>query len=86
MLRGAILLLNIVYSNSKVCSEFSPSKIGSLDGLGFWRGAEWIIQRVFGVTRRNDEAMARDVLQSDPGIFGDHLEAVRQQLARRGVE
>jgi hypothetical protein len=26
--------------------------------------------------------MAREVLQNDPGFFGDHLEAVRQQLAR----
>jgi hypothetical protein len=54
-----------------------------LDGLRFWRGAEWVIQRVFGVARRDDEAMARDVLASDPGFFGEHLEAVRQQVARR---
>jgi hypothetical protein len=53
-----------------------------LDGLGFWRCAEWVVRRAFGVTRRNDEAMAREVLQNDPGFFGDHLEAVRQQLAR----
>lgn len=56
-----------------------------LDGLGFWRGAEWTIQRVFGVARRNDEVMAREVLESDPGIFGEHLEAVRQQVARHGT-
>ena len=56
-----------------------------LDGLGFWRGAERAILRAFGVARRNDEAMAREVLESDPGFFGDHLEAVRQQLARHGT-
>jgi hypothetical protein len=56
-----------------------------LDGLGFWRGAERVIRRVFGVTRRSDEAMAREVLQNDPGFFGDHLEAVRQQVARHGT-
>ena len=56
-----------------------------LDGLGFWRGAEWVIHRVLGVARRNDEAMAREVLQSDPDFFGEHLETVRQQLARHGV-
>ncbi len=56
-----------------------------LDGLGFWRGAEWLIRRVFGVARRNDEVMAREVLESDPGFFGEHLEAVRQQVARHGA-
>lgn len=55
-----------------------------LDGLGFWRGAERAIRRVFGVTRRSDEAMAQEVLQDDPGFFGDNLEAVRQQVARHG--
>ena len=55
-----------------------------LDGLGFWRGAEWVIQRVFGVVRRDDEVMAREVLERDPGFFGEHLEAVRQQVGRQG--
>jgi plasmanylethanolamine desaturase len=56
-----------------------------LDGLGFWRGAERVIHRVFGVARRNDEVMAREVLESDPEFFGEHLEAVRQQVARHGA-
>ena len=56
-----------------------------LDGLGFWRGAERAIERVFGVARRNDEVMAREVLASDPAFFGEHLEAVRQQVARHGA-
>ncbi len=56
-----------------------------LDGLGFWRGAEWTIRRVFGVARRNDEVMAREVLERDPDFFGEHLEAVRQQVARHGA-
>jgi ubiquitin-conjugating enzyme E2 variant len=54
-----------------------------LDGLGFWRGLEWGMAKLFGVRRRDDEAMARQVLQQDPGIFGPHLEAVRQQVARQ---
>lgn len=53
-----------------------------LDGIGFWRGLEWGIARVFGVHRRDDETMARTVLASDPDVFGPHLEAVRQQLTR----
>lgn len=56
-----------------------------LDGLGFWRGVEWVIYRVFGVRRRNDEVMAREVLANDPGFFAEHLEAVRQQVARHGA-
>lgn len=54
-----------------------------LDGLGFWRGLEWVFARLFGVTRRDDEAMARTVLRQDPAIFGPHLEAVRQQVERQ---
>ena len=54
-----------------------------LDGVGFWRGLERLIARVFGVARRDDEAMARAVLADDPAIFGPHLEAVRQQVARQ---
>jgi hypothetical protein len=52
--------------------------------VGFWRGLERLIARVFGVTRRDDEAMARAVLADDPAIFGPHLETVRQQVARQG--
>jgi len=48
-----------------------------LDGVGFWRGLERLI------ARRDDEAMARAVLADDPAIFGPHLEAVRQQVARQ---
>ena len=44
---------------------------------------ERLIARVFGVARRDDEAMARAVLADDPAIFGPHLEAVRQQVARQ---
>jgi hypothetical protein len=28
--------------------------------------------------------MAHEVLQNDPGFFGDNLETVRQQVARHG--
>ncbi|MCE2903041.1 MAG: fatty acid desaturase CarF family protein [Gemmatimonas sp.] len=54
-----------------------------LDGLGFWRGLERGIARVFGVQRRDDQTMAEMVLVRDPGIFGPHLEAVRQQVERQ---
>lgn len=53
-----------------------------LDGLGFWRGLERLLARLFGLTRRDDETMARTVLQEDPAVFGVHLEAVQQQVAR----
>lgn len=53
-----------------------------LDGMHFWRGAERVVERLFGVRRRDDEAMAREVLATDPGIFGAHLDTVRQQIAR----
>jgi ubiquitin-conjugating enzyme E2 variant len=53
-----------------------------LDGLHVWRGAEWLVERLFGVRRRDDEAMAREVLATDPGVFGAHLDTVRQQIAR----
>ncbi len=53
-----------------------------LDGMHFWRGAERLVERLFGVRRRDDEAMAREVLATDPAVFGAHLETVRQQIAR----
>lgn len=54
-----------------------------LDGIGFWRALERLIALVFGAQRRDDATMARAVLQQDPAIFGSHLEAVRQQVARQ---
>lgn len=51
-----------------------------LDGIGFWRGLEWLIARLFGVKRRDDETMARLVLEQDPAIFGSHLDSVRQRV------
>jgi hypothetical protein len=40
------------------------------------------VYALFGVRRRDDEAMAREVLATDPDIFGPHLGAVQQQMAR----
>jgi len=53
-----------------------------LDGVHFWRGLERLLFLVFGVRRRDDETMAREVLATDPQIFGPHLGAVQQQMAR----
>ena len=53
-----------------------------LDGTHFWRGVERVVYALFGVRRRDDEAMAREVLATDPDIFGPHLGAVQQQMAR----
>lgn len=60
-----------------------------LDRTGFWRGLEWLIERLFGMKRRNDETMALQVLDREPEFFGANLDLVRQRvLARtpRGLE
>ena len=44
-----------------------------LDRTRFWRGLEWCIERIVGVRRRNDEAMALEVLAREPEFFGEHL-------------
>ena len=51
-----------------------------LDGMGFWRGLEWLIARLFGIRKRDDEAMALLVLAREPDFFGDNLDLMRQRL------
>lgn len=52
-----------------------------LDGIGFWRGVEWVIFRMTGVRRRNDEAMAEEVLRREPEFYGENTEVIRQRVA-----
>lgn len=52
-----------------------------LDGIGFWRGLEWVIFRLTGVRRRNDEAMAEEVLRREPEFYGANAEVIRQRVA-----
>ena len=52
-----------------------------LDGIGFWRGVEWVIFRITGVRRRNDEAMAEEVLRREPEFYGVNTEVIRQRVA-----
>jgi ubiquitin-conjugating enzyme E2 variant len=51
-----------------------------LDGTGFWRGVEWLILKVTGVRRRDDEAMAREVLRREPEFYGANAEVIRQRI------
>ena len=51
-----------------------------LDRARFWRGLEWGIARLFGVRRRDDEAMALDVLAREPGFFGENLALMRRRV------
>lgn len=53
-----------------------------LDGIGFWRGLEWLIARTMNVKPRNDEAAALAVLAREPEFFGDNLELVRERVRR----
>lgn len=62
-----------------VLADFLNPLLGSLN---VWRGVERLLLVVFDVRRRDDEAMAREVLVADPGVFGAHLDTVRQQIAR----
>ena len=56
-----------------------------LDGVGFWRGLEWLVARVLGVQRRDDHAMAQRVLAEDPAVFGTYVDVVRQQVEREAI-
>lgn len=51
-----------------------------LDRARFWRGLEWFIERSFGIKRRDDEAMAVQVLHREPEFFGDNLDLMRQRV------
>lgn len=39
-----------------------------LDGLGFWRGVEWLLRQV-GIEKRNDDAMLAAVLRDEPDFL-----------------
>ena len=52
-----------------------------LDGTGFWRRLEWLIERASGIRRRDDEAMAMQVLKLEPEFFGDNLDLMRQRVS-----
>jgi ubiquitin-conjugating enzyme E2 variant len=52
-----------------------------LDGTGFWRRLEWLIKRASGIRRRDDEAMAMQVLKLEPEFFGDNLDLMRQRVS-----
>lgn len=57
-----------------------------LDRTHFWRGLEWMIQRVTGVAARDDEATAVEVLRREPHFFGSNLELMRQRVGVRSHE
>jgi Lipid desaturase domain len=40
-----------------------------LDGCRFWRGMEFVIERVFGVKKRDDETMLAIVLRNEPDFL-----------------
>lgn len=52
-----------------------------LDRTKFWRGLEWLIFKATGVRRRDDEAMAEEVLRREPEFYGANAEVIRQRLA-----
>jgi ubiquitin-conjugating enzyme E2 variant len=43
-----------------------------LDRLRFWRGLEFLIERVFGVRKRDDDAMLALVLAREPDFLSGH--------------
>lgn len=51
-----------------------------LDGTRFWRGLEWLVERLFGIRKRDDETMALMVLEREPEFFGENLPLMRQRL------
>ena len=42
-----------------------------LDRCQFWRGVEWVISRLLGIKKRDDDAMLSLVLAEEPDFLGD---------------
>ena len=42
-----------------------------LDACSFWRGLEWVIFRLFGIQKRDDDALLALILAEDPGFLDD---------------
>jgi ubiquitin-conjugating enzyme E2 variant len=40
-----------------------------LDWCRFWRGLEWVLERLFGLKKRDDDAMLAMVLRSEPDFL-----------------